>query len=43
MDKERNGTVQASDLDPIAVRRDLVVRLEAKTTKLGNPQHILAT
>ena len=39
MNNERNGTVQASDLDLVAVRR----KLEVKTTKLGNTQLILAT
>ena len=39
MNNERNGTVQASDLDLVAVRH----KLEVKTTKLGNTQLILAT
>ena len=39
MSKDRNGTVQASGLDLVAVCR----KLEVKTTKLGNTQLVLAT
>ena len=39
MDKDRNGTVQASDLDSV----QYVARLEVKTTKLGKTQNVLAT
>ena len=39
MSNDRNGTVQASELDLVAVRR----KLEVKTTKLGKTQNVLAT
>ena len=39
MNKERSGTVQASDYDLVAVCR----KLEVKTNKLGNTRFVLAT
>ena len=41
MIKDRNGTVQASGLDSVCSSSQY--KLEAKTTKLGKPQNVLAT